>query len=195
MRHPHGLRAAAGVGVKLIQHSAVIDAVFNGATGTGTYSGNTSTASQASYRHGGFIDSCFFEWDVGPGNWNSSAGFVGILDSVHWNANPSFSGSSGERAMHYLGNAFAYGDSTGTTVSNAANETFLANDVAGFVYNNSNGKIQVYKNGVAGSIYTNTGFIGITKYPCVSYWVGPVTLQSTMRTTPSAYATSYVLPV
>lgn len=200
MRIPLGLRASAGTtgggggggGGSLTQHSAVIDAVYLSGSGTGTYSGATGTTSQGSYRHGGFTGSCYFEFDVGPGNWAASTGFVGILDAAHWNAGPNYGGSTGERAMHYLGQSFAYGSNTGTIIANGSSETWVAGGVAGFVYNESNGKLQVYKNGVAGSIYTNTAFIGITKYPCVSYWTAE--LKSTMRTTPSAYASSYVLP-
>lgn len=198
MRIPLGLRAAAGAaaagGGGLTQHSAVIDAVYLSGSGTGTYSGATGTDKQAGYRHGGFTSSCYFEFDVGPGNWASSSGMVGILDAAHWNANPSYNGSTGERAMLYLGQSFSYGSNTGTTISNASNETFVAGDVAGFVYNDSNGKLQIYKNGTAGTILINTGFIGITKYPSVGYWFGGVQLQSTMRTTPSTYASSYALP-
>lgn len=178
----------------ITQHSAVIDAIDGAATGSGTYEGSTGTVSQDAYRFGGFSGSCYFELVVGSGGWPNSCGFAGILDSAHWNANPNYGGSTGERMMLYIGTQISYGSNTGTTlVSNTGyTSTFASGDTAGFVYNESNGKMCVYKNGTAGPIFQNSGFIGITKYPCVSYWTA--NMIGTMRTTPSAYAGSYVLP-
>ena len=94
--------------------------------------------------------------------------------------------------MMYLGNSFSYGEGTGTSQSGAP-FTFVNGDVCGCVWNETSGKLAYYKNGTLGPVFTNTGFIGQTKYPCISYWTGALT--GTIRTTPSAYAGNYVLPV
>lgn len=178
------------------QHAAVIDAVFSGATEIGSFSGATGLLGigvQASFRHGGFIDSCFFEWGV-TSTWGANTGFVGILDAAHWNAGPSFSSSIGERAMMYFGQDGSFGGATGTVREYGDELTFDSGDVCGCVYNDSNGRFAVYKNGILGPVYTNTAFVGITKYPCVSYFAGASSLTATMRTTPSTYAGNYLLP-
>lgn len=174
----------------LTQHFATVDAVAGSASGVGSYQGNTGTASQGGPRWGGFTGSKYFEWDINN-SWGGNAGFVGILDLSHWSGGLNYNGSTGERAMMYLGNSFAFGENTGTSQSGTP-FTFTTGDVCGCVWNESSGKLAIYKNGTLGPVFTNSGFVGQTKYPCISYWTGA--LIGTIRTSPSAYAASYVLP-
>jgi hypothetical protein len=177
----------------LTQHVATVDAVQgSGAFGTGNYQGGTgSSTSQAGVRWGGFTGSKYFEWNV-DNSWGNSTGMVGILNATHWNGGLSYGGSTGERAMMYLGNSFSYGEGTGTSQSGSP-FTFTSGDICGCVWNEATGKLAFYKNGALGPVFTNTGFIGGTIYPALSYWTGALT--GTLRSTPSAYAGSYVLPV
>lgn len=182
--------AGGPVAPTLTQHFALVDATYNGGSGTGTYQGNTGTTSQGAARWGGFTGSRYFEWTVNT-SWSDSGGMVGILDSAHWNSGPSYTSSTGERAMMYLGNSFSYGDNTGT-VQSGAGITFSNGDTCGCVWNETTGKLAFYKNGTLGPVFTNTGFIGVTKFPCIAYWTS--VMIGTMRTTPSTYASSYALP-
>ena len=193
---------ATAVSLAASYFSSTIDAVYLSAGGTGTYFGETSGTTLSAYRHGGFTGSKIFEWRIGSGfsspnsdGWTSGLGFAGICDATHWNAGPGYGTSSGERAAFYFGTDFSYGDSTGTSISNynASYNAWNVNDIFGVAYNDSNGKLNVYKNGNLSATFTNSGFIGQTLYPIVQEWVGDF-LSSTMLTVPSTYAYSYTLP-
>lgn len=174
------------------QHIATIDAVYNGATGTSSYTGSTGTSSQAAYRHGGFSATRYFEWTVNSPGIAGSTGFLGICDAAHWNAGPSFSGSTGERAAYYVGTDFAFGNGTGTTSKFQSLATFNTGDTIGVVFNASNGAVNFYKNGTFFCKLTNSGLAGQTVYPFVSYWYGSNSLSTTLRTTSAGY--TYYLP-
>jgi hypothetical protein len=194
MRIPLGLRAAAGAVTTGVvpYYFATIDAVNKSATGTGTYSGDTGATSQATYRHAGFTGSAIFEWTTTVG-WTASSGMFGILDLAHWNATPNYTSSTGERIMPYIGSNQSFGSPTGTT--RLTSGTITAPGVGatvGVIWNESNGRLAAYYDGVLAYVFENTGFIGITKYPAVSRWIG--TCGTTMRTTASSYVSSYTLP-
>lgn len=178
--------------------SEIIDAY------TGIIGGTGSSAVQDAIRWGGWTPGTgsggnrIFEWKV-LGSWGSSDGFVGLLDSAHWNANPYYGGSTGERAMLYLGGNSAYGENTGTTISNY-NATYstltTAGDICGACWNNSNQKLNLYKNGNLICTLTNSS-LGVSSviYPCVQGWYGAqFDLHQTLLVYPSSYASSYTLP-
>jgi hypothetical protein len=171
---------------------ATIDAVEGSATGTGTYSGSTGNTSQSTYRHAGFTGSAVFEWTT-TAAWTSSDGFFGIMDLAHWNGDPDYNGSTGERIMPYMGQTFSYGSGTGTTLITTGVTTAPGvGATVGIVWNESNGRLAAYYNGVLAYVFQNTGLIGQTKYPAVSEWTADC--GTTMRTTVSSYASSYTLP-
>lgn len=188
--------AAAGGGSFSGYRYSNIDAVNGSASGTGTLSGVTGTTSQSTYRHAGFSSSqdAIWEWRIDTGFANSN-GFVGLMDLSHWNGTPSFSGSTGERMMYYVGNSFSYGENTGTTYTTygtGVNTTFSANDILGQAYNRSNGKLAYYKNGTLFLVQTNTGTTSLTLYPAVSMWTA--SMGTTMLSTASSYYSNYTLP-
>lgn len=176
--------------------SSTIDATTGSASGSGTRTGSTGLTSQSTYRHSGFSSSvsAAWEWQINSGFTNLS-GFVGLMDITHWNAGPSFNGSSGERMMWYVGQSISGGESTGTlivqTSGSGAGTTFATNDILGLTYNRANGKLAYYKNGSLFLVQQNTATTSLTLYPSVSYWTAD--MGTTMRTAQSAYFSSYAL--
>lgn len=175
---------------------STIDAVNGSATGIGSYTGSTGTISQSTYRHGSFSSSvsAAWEWQIDFG-FSDSCGFIGLMDLTHWNAGPSYSSTSGERMMWYVGNSFSGGEATGTSIvqtnGTGAETTFATNDILGLTYNRANGKLAYYKNGSLFLVQQNTATTSLALYPSVSYWTS--SMGTTMRTAQSAYFSNYAL--
>lgn len=150
----------------------------------------------------------FSELRITNSSWSNSHGFVGVCDDTHWSV-LDWTSASGVRMMYYLGNNFSYGEASGpfanstgsvqTSVINAngvdsyTTGTFSVDDILGMVVNQQRGTINYYKNGNYICTIRNSSGAGRRLYVAVSDWFFRQSLACESLTSPSRFASRYLL--
>tara|TARA_B100001287_G_scaffold87538_1_gene73294 strand:- start:298 stop:3108 length:2811 start_codon:yes stop_codon:yes gene_type:complete len=185
-------------------HSLVLNA-YSGAGSVGSRQGFTNgdaSGGQNGFRYGTFgPQDHYVEVRITNSNWASSHGFIGLVDTTHWNV-MNWTQSQGTRMMYYLGNNFSFGEQTGTTIvmSTALTPPNITlgvpseGDIMGFVFNASAGAVNVYHNGYLVCTMRNPRAVNASLYLAVSDWFFGSSLACESYVAPSQYSIFYTLP-